>query len=183
LALDYAVNKRGAKIINASWGSESCSDSLKLALSGLEAKGVMFIAAAGNGDDNTGIGYNLDFRQLFPAAYPINGQITVGAIRSDGAMTGFSNFSQTLVHLLAPGWHIWSTYPGGGLYRMDGTSMATPFVTGAAAVVWSYRPKATVAQVKAAILAGVNPGHYSVSSGGYLNVRRALDEIAKTVAP
>jgi subtilisin family serine protease len=181
LAIDYAVNKRGAKIINASWGSESCSSALKLAIQSLEQRGVLFVAAAGNGDDISGIGYNLDSRQSYPAAYPIAGQITVGALRSDGAMTGFSNFSQNLVHLLAPGWHIWSTYPGGGYARMDGTSMATPFVTGA--VVWSYRPKATVAQVKAAILAGVNPANYVVASHGSLNLRKALDEIAKTVQP
>jgi subtilisin family serine protease len=188
-AIDYAVNKRGAKIINASWGSEVCSESLKFTVQALEAKGVLFVAAAGNGDEQSGIGYNLDYRTTFPAAYPFSGQITVGAMVADGAMTGFSNFSRTLVHLLAPGWHIWSTFPGdlthptGTYARMDGTSMATPFVAGAAAVVWSYRPKATVAQVKAAILKSVNPGNYVVVSGGSLNLRKALDEIAKTVDP
>lgn len=181
-AINYAV-ARGAKIINASWGGACSTDALRSAIAALETQGVMFVAAAGNGDPYTQIGFNLDGRPMYPAAYPNPGQITVGAMNMNNVMTGFSNFSPTLVHLLAPGWRIWSTFPGAGYARMDGTSMATPFVAGAAATVWSYRPKATVAQVKAAILTAVTPGSFTVSSGGYLNVRKALDEIAKNVAP
>jgi subtilisin family serine protease len=188
-AMNYAAS-RGAKIISASWGGEGCSKSLQNAVYNMEAKGVLFIAAAGNGDAH-GIGYNLDIRQTYPAAYGAPGQITVGAIDSQNYMTSFSNFSRNLVHLMAPGSRIWSTVydPGvsGGVNHgyalMDGTSMATPFVSGAAAVVWSYRPKATVRQVKAALIAGVTPGSYPVVSAGQLNVRKALDEIAKLVDP
>lgn len=188
-AMSYAAS-RGAKIINASWGGEGCSKLLEGAVKGLESKGVLFIAAAGNGDQH-GIGYNLDNRQTYPAAFGASGQITVGATDSLNYMTSFSNFSRTLVHLMAPGSRIWSTVfdpgmTGGenhGYQIMDGTSMATPFVAGAAAVVWSYRPKATVQQVKSALLASVTSSAYPAVSGGLLNVRRALDEIAKTVAP
>jgi subtilisin family serine protease len=186
-AISYAVS-RGAKVINASWGAEVCSQSLQLTIASLESQGVLFVAAAGNGDQN-GIGYNLDYRQTFPAAYGIAGQVTVGAMDDAAIMTGFSNFSRNLVHLLSPGLDIWSTVyddgtsPNHGYLRMDGTSMATPFVSGAAAVLWSYRPKATVQQIKAAILTAVTPGNYPVVANGYLNLRQALDTIGKTVAP
>jgi len=186
-AIHYAVS-RGAKIVNASWGAEVCSNNLKEAIASLEAKGVLFVAAAGNGD-SVNIGYNLDYRKSYPAAYPFSGQITVGAMDESGVMTGFSNYSRSLVHLLAPGLDIWSTVHDDGTSlnhgyeKMDGTSMATPFVSGAAAVLWSYRPNATVQQIKAAITASVNPGNYVVVSGGSLNLRQALDELARIVAP
>lgn len=191
-AIDYAV-ARGAKIINASWGGEFCSKLLQTQVASLEAKGVLFVAAAGNGDQY-GRGFNLDVRQEYPAAYGLSGQITVGAVNSYGVMTGFSNYSNNLVQLMAPGWKIKSTFPTAlptcpdhsvntGICSMDGTSMATPFVSGAAALVWSYRPKATVSQVKKALLAGVTAGDYLVASKGRLNVRHALDEIAKLVNP
>ena len=59
--------------------------------------------------------------------------------------------------------------------------MAAPFVSGAAALLWSYRPKATAAQIKAALLAGVDKGRYNVSSEGRLNVTKALAELLKLV--
>lgn len=178
-AMDYAV-QRGAKIINASWGGEQCSKSLELAVAALEAKKVLFVSAAGNG--YAGIGYNLDFRKSYPAAYGAPIQLSVGAMNDNNMMTGFSNYSRHLVHLMAPGFEIWSTIRG-GYAAMNGTSMAAPFVSGAAAVVWSHRPNATVAQVKGALLSSVTPGDFPVVSGGYLNLSRALDEIARTVSP
>lgn len=189
-AMEYAA-QRGAKIINASWGGPCGSANLQLAIAKLESQGVMFVAAAGNGDSH-GIGVNLDSQPSYPAAYDAAGQITVGAIDALEYMTSFSNYSTHLVHLMAPGAAIWSTVfdPGlasGGVNHgyemMDGTSMATPFVSGAAAVVWSYRPKATVEQVKAALLASVNKNSYPVTSTGSLDLRAALDAIASTVSP
>lgn len=188
-AIDYAV-QRGAKVINASWGGDGCSKLLEATVRGLEARGVLFVAAAGNGDQH-GIGYNLDSRPIFPGSFGASGQLTVGAMDTLNYMTGFSNFSRNLVHLLAPGARIWSTvYDAGvssggnhGYMMMDGTSMATPFVSGAAAMVWSHRPKASVQQIKSALLASITPGAYPVVSGGQLNLRRAIDEIARTVAP
>ncbi len=188
-AIDYAV-RRGARIINASWGGPSCSTALLQKIAALEGAGVLFVTAAGNGDPYTGIGYNLDYRGDYPAAFGLPGQITVGATNVYGRMTGFSNYSYNLVHLMAPGWQILSTFPTTGRAKcsgysprtgycyLSGTSMAAPFVAGAAALLWSYRPQATVAQIKAAIMQSVTPGEYQTVSRGRLNIRRALDVLA-----
>jgi subtilisin family serine protease len=110
-------------------------------------------------------------------------------------MAGFSNYSTNLVHLMAPGFNVRSTFPmsgsvcssnpteNDGYCLMDGTSMATPFVTGTAALLFSYRPKATVAQVRAAILAGVTAGGYLTTTGGRLNAKAALNALGAVVAP
>ncbi len=191
-AIDYAV-ARGAKIINASWGGPMCSGPLRKKIMSLAERNVLFVAAAGNGDYRTGIGYNLETRPDYPAAVNGPSQLTVGAVAPSGAMTSFSNFSQSLVHLMAPGSRILSTFPmsgsqcsssaGSGYCYMSGTSMATPFVSGIAALVWSYRPNATVFQVRQAIMASVTLGDYPAVSRGRVHARRALDEIAKLVAP
>ena len=178
-ALEYAV-KRGAKVVNASWGGAPCSLGLKKAIQDLEGKGVLFIAASGNGD-RLGRGINLDVSPSYPAAFGLPAQITVGASTSSDFMAGFSNYSPHLVNILAPGVGILSTYPGNQTAEMDGTSMATPFVAGAAALLWSYKPNATAEQIKQALLAGVDKGRYTVSTEGRMNVRKAVEELAKLV--
>lgn len=183
-ALHYAV-QRGAKVINASWGSSDCSKLLQRTIGALESRGVLFVAAAGNGDNFRG--FDIEVYPSYPAAYVIPGQITVGAMDSQGFMAGFSNYSRRLVHLLAPGVHIWSTVAdknsadGHGYGLMDGTSMATPFVSGAAAVLWSYRPQATVAQIKRALLESATKRNYAVSTGGALDLPKALARLAELV--
>lgn len=187
-AIDYAV-RRGARIINASWGGSNCSLALRDKVDAIGRAGILFVAAAGNGDPYTGIGYNLDYRADYPAAFGLPWQLTVGATNVNGIMTGFSNFSQNLVHLMAPGWQIMSTYPMDNVCRghspargycyMSGTSMATPYVAGAAALLWSYRPMASLAQIHKALMVSVTPGDYPSITKGRLNIRKALDEIAK----
>ena len=174
-AMYYAANN-GAKIINASWGGPACSRSLRTAIADLSAKGVLFISAAGNGDD-FGRGENIDTTPTYPAAFAVGLQISVGASTYTDRMAGFSNYSLTSVHLLAPGSHILSTFPNNSTEVLDGTSMATPFVAAAAALVWSHRPDATAAQVRAALLSSVDVGKFPVSSGGILNIAKAVAAI------
>ncbi len=171
-AIDYAV-ANGANIISASWGSEGEEEGdvvLREAIQRAEAKGVLFIAAAGNGrvDQSAGkaFGYNndTDAKPSYPATYPYKNIISVAAIDKDDKLAEFSNYGPKPVHVGAPGVKILSTVPEGkyqdtiiemgGLMTVtwDGTSMATPFVSGSAAVIWSQDPSMSSEAVKEKLL-------------------------------
>ena len=170
-AINYVAN-RGAKIINASWGGPGCSQALSNTLANLTNR-VLFVVASGNS------GLDLDRYTDYPASFNHINQITVAATRSTDFITSWSNTSFSFVHLAAPGEVILSTIPNGYKY-LDGTSMAAPFVSGAAALLWSAKPQATVSQIKQAILSGVDVDTskgYRVGTRGRLNVRKALDQI------
>ncbi len=171
-AIQYAVAAH-AKVINASWGGDACSVALQNTVAQLESQGVMFVAAAGNGD-SSGRGLNLDITPSYPAAFGFPGQITVLATTELDAQAEFSNYSFTLTQMGAPGVGIVSTVPG-GTKSLDGTSMATPFVTGAAALLFGLNPSATVAQVKNALVKSINLTQVADSAGGRLNVKKAVD--------
>lgn len=167
-ALYYAKNV-GAKIINASWGGSICAQSLKDAIISLKNEGILFINASGNN------GVDLQTYPEYPAFYNIENQITVGASVQSGLMAAFSNYGYTKVHVLAPGFQILSTVPG-GWEDNSGTSMATPFVTGLAALLWSSHPEAKMEQIKLSILNSVKePKEYNpVYSKGRVNAPLAL---------
>lgn len=177
LALQYA-GVRNAKVINASWGGAPCVASLRNEFLQLQAKGVLIMVAAGND------GQDIDTNPVFPAAFDLANQITVAASTVTDFMTSWSNSGFNLVQLAAPGENILSTVPGNATAYMDGTSMATPFVTGSAALLMSAVPTATAAQVRQALLAGVDvtPGHeFQVSTQGRLNVQKALAALRQLV--
>lgn len=177
LAMQY-VSSRGAKIINASWGGAPCMDSLRNAFTELNNKGVLVVVAAGN--DGTDIDYAPDY----PAAFNMPNQLTVAASTASDFMASWSNSGFNLVHLAAPGAEILSTLPGNRIGTMSGTSMAAPFVTGAAALLWSDRPQASVTQIRSALLQSVDvtPAHeFKVQTLGRMNVRKALEELRKMV--
>lgn len=177
MALQYSA-QRGAKIINASWGGAPCVASLREAFKSLESKGILIMVAAGNN------GKDVDLYPEFPAAFSFSNQITVAASSMSDFMTAWSNRGFGLVNLAAPGETILSTVPGGGTAYMDGTSMATPFVSGAAALIWSDRPQATAQQVRSALLSSVDvtPGReFKVSTRGRLNVVKALVKLRQLV--
>ncbi len=176
LAIEYAA-QQGAKVINASWGGAPCSTSLQKMIRDAGEKGVLFIAAAGNS------GISLDNYPEYPAAFSLANQLTVGASTSRDYTAGFSNYSYNFVNLFAPGSNINSTYPGARTAILSGTSMAAPFVSGAAALLFSDRPRATPQQIRQALLAGVDQGGFAATSRGRLNVRKSLDEIRRLVAP
>lgn len=174
-AVEYAT-QMGAKVINASWGTSGCNRTLETAIAQARTNGVLFVTAAGNDFSD------LSLNPSYPAAFPDTGQLTIGALTYSGFRADFSNFG-SLVHLLAPGSPIYSTQPvnleSSGYRFMSGTSMATPFVSGAAALLWSAHPTATVSQIREAILNAVLvKEHFNVASRGQLDIEAALQYLA-----
>jgi serine protease len=139
-ALNYAV-ANGARISNNSWGGGGFSSSFSSALSAARTAGHLFVAAAGNS------GTNNDSSPFYPASYTQDNIIAVASTTNNDTRSSFSNYGATGVDIGAPGSTILSTYQSGYAY-LDGTSMATPHVTGVAALVWGASPGMTYAQVR-----------------------------------
>lgn len=180
VALNYVAN-RGVKIINMSWGLDSCIEvpSLYSTLAQLSNKGILLVTAAGNGDSR-GVGVNMDKLPAYPSAYNFASQINVAASTMSDFLIGFSNYGVRTVHVAAPGVGIYSTTPNNQVETMSGTSMAAPMVSGAAALLWNAEPTANASQIKQAILQSVdkNPSiQLDVSSGGVINVEAALTKL------
>jgi subtilisin family serine protease len=152
---------------NNSWGGGGYTQSLFDAIQRANNAGILFVAAAGNS------GVNIDKRLSYPAAYSNPNVISVASITSTGSLSSFSNFGAKNVDLGAPGSAITSTLPGNTYGSYNGTSMATPHVTGAAALYKSLYPGATAAAIKAAILNSSTPTSSLAGrcvTGGRLNV-------------
>ena len=126
--IDYAI-KAGAKVINASYGGPSGSEIVRDAIQRARDKGVLVVAAAGND------GVNTDSKPNFPAAYPDSNILSVAATNSKDKLASFSNFGAQTVDLAAPGDHVASTFWKSDYAYMSGTSMATPYVAAAAAML------------------------------------------------
>lgn len=140
-AIDYAVD-HGADIINYSGGGAEFSAPEFQALKRAEAKGILVVAAAGNERSDA------DTNLYFPAAYPLSNIISVTAIDEKGSVLSSSNWGVKKVHVAAPGQSILSTLPKGGYGFMTGTSQATAFVSGIAAMLLSENRRLTFKQLK-----------------------------------
>ena len=129
-AIDFAVN-HGANIINYSGGGLEPSPAEKQALERAQKKGILVVAAAGNERSNS------DIRAYYPADYGLPNIISVTAINKTKSILPSSNYGVKSVDLAAPGNDIFSTLPNGKYGYLTGTSQATAFVTGVAALVMS----------------------------------------------
>lgn len=153
-AIDYAV-ARGAKIINLSWGGTSRSPLLEEVMTRCREKGILFVAAAGNESRDN------DITPTYPASFPIDNVISVAAINLHNEMASFSNWGAKSVHVAAPGESILSTVGEARYGFKDGTSMATPHISGVAALVWAQHPNWTYQEVKNYILGHCKSGEKS----------------------
>ncbi len=136
---------------NNSWGGGGFAQSLLDAIHRADDAGILFIAAAGNsGTDN-------DTTASYPSGYDVPNVIAVAAIDSNGGLASFSQYGKTTVDVGAPGVGVWSTTAYNGYSSYNGTSMATPHVTGAAALYAASHPGAGAATIKAAILGSAVP--------------------------
>jgi subtilisin family serine protease len=165
------LGDQGARIVNASLGGYGPEP--QTVTNAIAAHpNTLFIVAAGNdGIDN-------DLDPSYPCAISAANVLCVGATDENDYVTYFSNFGHQSVDLFAPGQDILSTVCGGGYQEWDGTSMATPEVTGVAADVLAIAPTMTTAQLKGLLLSSVDPLHpvdtgLSVSDGR-INARTAV---------
>lgn len=163
-----AVDK-GAKVVNVSSAAQDSSP-LRSAVAYAREKDVLVVAAAGNvTDEEKGTQV-----PAYPANYP--DVISVGAVGEGGGLEGFSNVT-TRVSVTAPGQQVVSAWPGEGYTADKGTSFAAPFVAGTAALVRSYHPELSAAQVKARIEATADGGTAGGTGGGTINPLRAVTAV------
>ena len=173
--LDYTIAS-GAKIVNGSFGSSSASTALADEVDYAESQGVLCVFAAGNEGANN----DRAATPTYPANFPNDNIITVAATTSTGALASFSNYGVTTVDLGAPGDSILSTYLGSTYRVLSGTSMASPMVAAAAAMIREQNPALTYSQIRTAILEHTQPDAVldgKVVHPGILNVAAALASI------
>ena len=193
-AIRYAVDN-GAKILNMSFGKPVSPgrDVVWNAFKYAEDKGVLLVKAAGNENEN--IAENVYFPTNFKKATDekpfINNMIVVGASTNDNEFlrADFSNYNQKMVNVFAPGSKIYSTVPDGKYDYLQGTSMASPVVAGAASILLAYMSNLTPPQIieslvktsnKSSVNAMINSNENNrfdliSEAGGVIDVRKAAE--------
>ena len=157
-AVEYAT-MMGANIMSNSWGGGGFSQAMKDAIEAANDAGILFVAAAGNSNSNNDVSPN------YPSNYDVSNVVAVAATDHNDNKASFSSYGATTVDLGAPGVNIFSSVPNGscslcslsGYRYLSGTSMATPHVSGALALIKSQFPELTSDGLKARLLSSVDP--------------------------
>jgi subtilisin family serine protease len=187
--ISYAIDMRhrgvNVRVINASWGGGSNSQALRQAISDANDAGILFVCAAGNG------GRNIDDDPDYPASYSTDLQnaISVASLGWTGSLSSFSNRGHSSVSIAAPGEFIYSTMPrsqfapNGSYGQLSGTSMATPYVSGIAVLLWSHDPSLTPRQVKQRIIDTSEPLTSLLNNAVRSGRASAFDALTNRIAP
>ncbi|MGL6127503.1 S8 family serine peptidase [Chryseobacterium artocarpi] len=184
-AIRYAVDN-GAKILNMSFGKPVSPgknvvwDAFKYA----EDKGVLLVKAAGNENEDVAehLAYPTNFKNVTDEKPFVNNVIVVGAStnQNNALRADFSNFNKKMVDVFAPGSRIYSTVTGSKYEYLDGTSMASPVVSGAAAILLAYMPNLKPDQIieslkKSSNLSTANGFSDFSAAGGVIDVKKAAE--------
>jgi serine protease len=176
--MTYAA-KSGANVINMSWGGGGFSNSHQSTINALRSNyGVVFVAAAGNGNDSGGEEYGVHY----PSSY--EGVISVTALGTGDRWNNWATYHET-VDIAAPGENILSTVfrsSTQGYASWPGTSMASPCVAGSCALLWSFYPEADNDWIESEIIGNTddiyeindNPRYTGRLGSGRVNVYKAI---------
>ncbi len=176
-AINYAIDRKKAgvnvRVISASWGSTLYSKALEDAIRAAGEQGILFVAAAGNSSTDN------DRRPHYPSNYDLPNVISVAALDRNDDLASFSNYGAKTVHIAAPGKEIVSTWLDSKYREASGTSMATPQVSGVAALIVASNPEIKVDELRAKLLRSVDvldALQGKVENGGRLNAALAVGE-------
>lgn len=159
------------RLVNISWGQYQYDKNLYDTMAFGDWIGIVFIVAAGNSASNN------DVTPFYPANYNLSNMVVVGSADFNKGLSSFSNYGVGSVDIVAPGRDILSTGRGGSWYYSSGTSQATAFVTGSAALLLAKNPALSNAQLVNALIQG---GDFSqrlnglIGTSSYLNAEKIV---------
>jgi subtilisin family serine protease len=174
-AINYVIDRKKAgvnvRIISASWGSTQKSRALEDVIRKAYENDILFVAASGNASTNN------DRSPHYPSSYNVPNVVSVAALDRNDQLAKFSNYGVKSVAIAAPGKDILSTWLGNQYAVKSGTSMATPVVSGVAALIVAEHPRISVDELKKKLLASVDSLPVlqgKVATGGRVNAAKAL---------